>query len=62
VVFKAKDRVFSSKYRCGLPDIIKDRLEYKDKGGLVLISKEKWKLYPKVNKLLAMGGVYEFHF
>jgi hypothetical protein len=41
VVPKAKDWVFSSKYRCGLPDIIKDRLKYRDKGGLVLIPKEK---------------------
>jgi hypothetical protein len=62
VVFKVKDWVLSSKYRCGLPDIIKDRLEHGDKGGLVLIPKEKWKLYLKVNKLLAMGSVYKFHF
>jgi hypothetical protein len=41
IVPKAKNQVLFNKYRYGLPDIIKDRLEYKDKGGLVLIPKEK---------------------
>ena len=41
VVSKAKDKVLFSKYRYGLPNIIKDRLKHGDKGGLVLIPKKK---------------------
>jgi hypothetical protein len=41
MVPKTKDRVLFSKYRYSLSNIIKDQLEHGDKGGLVLISKEK---------------------
>jgi hypothetical protein len=41
IVLKAKNWVLFSKYRCGLPNIIKNRLEYRDKDGLVLIPKKK---------------------
>jgi hypothetical protein len=41
IVPKAKNQVLSSKYKYNLPNIIKDRLEHRDKGSLVLIPKKK---------------------
>jgi hypothetical protein len=62
MVPKAKDWVLFSEYKYGLPDIIKDWLEYGDKDDLVLIPEEKWKLYPKVNKLLVIDSACKFYF
>jgi predicted DNA-binding antitoxin AbrB/MazE fold protein len=57
---KAKDLQLSDDCKCRLPDS-KKRLEHGDQVNLVVNSAEKWKLYPKINKLPTLGGACEFH-
>jgi hypothetical protein len=51
----------SADCHCHLSNSIKKRLEHGDQANLIVNSEEKWKLYPKLNKLPASGGACEFH-
>jgi hypothetical protein len=58
---KEKDLQLSEDCKCQISNSIKKRLEYGDQVNLVVNSEEKWKLYPKLNKLPSVGGACEFH-